>query len=495
MTTITFQVAERIATITTDDPIVAGNTYPMDLTLDSEWSGTAYVRVRFGSQHYDIPVSISGGAATAQVQLPLGFPEIGVGLYSDDQEQCTNEVRLRIERSILDSNTEPVVFDDDLYDQWVGEVTDLLVDDHLDASSGRPIANSVVAALDSEVVKKDVTALQTITGPLALEKVADGRGSVVFGSYNGNVSSGRYLRIASFARPAGDHSHVKVRLLKRDAPQWIDVDLSLDSSGSEITGLASATCNFATRNEVVLAYSDSNDFYAVYVNTAASTPYNVVSVLVEAVNQAGEAIPLRPSQGMAVSSNISSMRELSRGLPLDVGYNLRMTTVSNAQATYPVWNLLATATPGGSNNSGIAGVFLLSTTNPEFTPLFGILHVSQRTGSTPDLRAAWMCCSSSVQSEDIALVQREGRVELWGKQRTRYVSWVATVMTSWRNSNNTGGVWTLEDADESQADLPSGEGVYSVYSTLPNGSQANMASLAMGLAVQPMNGGDGEDER
>lgn len=104
--TTTLTVADRIATISTDEKIVAGNTYPVTLSLDSEWTGTYYVRVRFGSLYYDIPAS----GSSVNVQIPVGYPEVGLGIYSENIGICTNEVRVKVLRSILEQGVSVVWF-------------------------------------------------------------------------------------------------------------------------------------------------------------------------------------------------------------------------------------------------------------------------------------------------------------------------------------------------------------------------------------------------
>lgn len=164
--TITLTVAGRIATVEADGHAVAGNTYPVTLALDSEWTGDLYLRVRFGSLYYDIPFASS--AASVDVQMPVGYPEVGIGVYSEALEICTSEARVRLLRSILEAGEQVVEFDSDLYDQWAGEVTTLLTDDAFDAESTRPVQNAVLTAwkdtvpLDSALVHK--TGAETVGG-------------------------------------------------------------------------------------------------------------------------------------------------------------------------------------------------------------------------------------------------------------------------------------------------------------------------------------------
>ena len=100
--------------------------------------------------------------------MPVGYPEVGIGVYSEALEICTCEARVRLLRSILEAGEQVVEFDSDLYDQWAGEVTTLLTDDAFDAESTRPVQNAVLTAwkdtvpLDSALVHN--TGDETVAG-------------------------------------------------------------------------------------------------------------------------------------------------------------------------------------------------------------------------------------------------------------------------------------------------------------------------------------------
>ena len=181
--TTTIAVAKRLATMTPDGPLVAGNTYPVTLSFDSEWSGTAYLRVRFGSLYYDIPLSISSSSATADVQLPVGYPEVGLGVYSEALEISTNEARLKVLRSILEAGEEVVSFDGDLYDQWAGEVSEVVCDSAFSPTSARPVKNSVLTAWKS-TVPLDSAVVHT-TGDEVVGGTKTFKGGVVVGGEDG----------------------------------------------------------------------------------------------------------------------------------------------------------------------------------------------------------------------------------------------------------------------------------------------------------------------
>lgn len=162
--TITITVASRLATVEATEKVVAGNTYPVAVVLDGEWTGTLYMRVRFGALYYDIPFQSTASAVS--VQMPVGYPGVGIGIFSEALEICTNEARIWLLRSILEEGVEVVEFDNDLFNQWAGEVTELLTDDDWSATSTRPVQNRIITAwketVDANVVHK--TGAETITG-------------------------------------------------------------------------------------------------------------------------------------------------------------------------------------------------------------------------------------------------------------------------------------------------------------------------------------------
>lgn len=200
--TITLTVAGRIASVDATTHVVAGNTYPVTLALDSEWTGNLYLRVRFGSLYYDIPFASS--AASVDVQMPVGYPEVGIGVFSEALEICTNEARVRLLRSILEAGEQVVEFDSDLYDQWAGEVTTLLTDDAFDAESTRPVQNAVLTAwkntvpLDSALVHR--TGNETIAGNKTFQgEVINERATAVYAmkSTQANTALSSYKAVLS----------------------------------------------------------------------------------------------------------------------------------------------------------------------------------------------------------------------------------------------------------------------------------------------------------
>ena len=178
MTTSTFRAKDRLAYFASSDRIVAGNTYAVTLDLDGEWTGSLYMRVRFGSFYYDIPFASS--ASSVSVQMPVGYAAVGIGIFSEALEICTSEARVDLERSILEAGENVVEFDSDLYDQWENEVTELLTDSEFDAESTKPVQNATITAwkatvaLDSAVVHKagaeDVTGAKTFTADLTVHE-------------------------------------------------------------------------------------------------------------------------------------------------------------------------------------------------------------------------------------------------------------------------------------------------------------------------------------
>lgn len=209
--TITIAVAGRIATATATTQVVAGNTYPVAVSLDSEWTGNLFMRVRFGSLYYDIPFASTDTAAN--VQFPVGYPEVGIGIFSEALQVCTNEVRVRLLRSILEAGEQVVEFDGDLYDQWEGEVTTLLTDEAFDATSTRPVQNAVITAwkgtvaLDASVVHN--TGNETIAGEKALltaPVVSASESGIIFLSDRSESSNQRIttLKFADATNPRND---------------------------------------------------------------------------------------------------------------------------------------------------------------------------------------------------------------------------------------------------------------------------------------------------
>ena len=198
--TITLTVAGRIATVDATTHVVAGNTYPVTLSLDSEWTGSLYLRVRFGSLYYDIPFASS--AASVDVQMPVGYPEVGIGVFSEALEICTCEARVRLLRSILEAGEQVVEFDSDLYDQWAGEVTTLLTDDAFDAESTRPVQNAVLTAwkdtvpLDSALVHK--TGNETIGGVKTFSEHLNLSKNLNQNSTQGYLEAGNKFQVACY---------------------------------------------------------------------------------------------------------------------------------------------------------------------------------------------------------------------------------------------------------------------------------------------------------
>ena len=243
--TITLTVAGRIATVDATTHVVAGNTYPVALSLDSEWTGSLYLRVRFGSLYYDIPFASS--ATSVDVQMPVGYPEVGIGVFSEALEICTNEARVRLLRSILEAGEQVVEFDSDLYDQWAGEVTTLLTDDAFDAESTRPVQNAVLTAwkntvpLDSALVHKtgneSIAGLKTFTDNLtvarASEPILNLKSGIVYSTegFRSEVTTTdmkdgaetRLTQVISRVQPTS--SQYDVRVFKPDRSGFYDMDL------------------------------------------------------------------------------------------------------------------------------------------------------------------------------------------------------------------------------------------------------------------------------
>ena len=472
-------ISGRILSIDAGGEVVAGNDYPMTITYDSEWSGTVYVRVRFGSYHYDIPATVSSGAAT--VQMPIGYPEVGIGIFSETLGICTNEARVRVTKCILESGTEPVEFDDALYEQWEGEVTALLVDDAFDDTSDRPIANRVVAALDSSALKKDVQTSQTVQGPLVLDGTVKAQSAWVHAAYNSSVASGRYLKLFTFAEPSGTAS-VSLKITYRSNAQYTDLELGGLSSGA---GEIHVESNFADRNTYVLGYNSTSHSYEVYLHAVGAGTRNIVVTVEGAVSTATgtqiKVVGLTSSitTSASMSSGTASLSEVNA---VDIGFNLTMGRTASTEA-YPNWRPIWQATVNATSGTSVSGVFVVSVGNSLGGYQYGICQLSQRTTSSdPALRLEWMC-AAGISASDYAVVQQAGYVQLWAKKTSRYQEPVAVVLTGWRNYTSAGTIWTQPDSTEPVDSLPSGEGVYSALSIL-NGTQGTLAMMMSPSALQ-----------
>jgi hypothetical protein len=484
MTGITATISNRILAVEAAD-VVAGNDYPMTVTYDAEWSGTVYIRVRFGSYHYDIPTTVTAGTpptGAATVQMPIGYPEVGIGIYSEALGICTNEARIKVTKCILESGTEPVEFDDALYEQWEGEVTSLLVDDAFDSTSDRPIANRVVAALDASALKKDLpTISQTVQGPLVLDGTVKAQSAWVHAAYGAtSVSKGRYLKLFSFSRPSGT-SALRLRVSYRESARYTVIELGgLHKSGDTAYGDIHAESSWADLNTYVLGYNSGSDSYEVYLHAGSTGSRSLVVTVEGAVSTAtGSQIKV-----VGLTSTITNATSMSSGTEaleeitaVDTGFNLNMARTASDES-YPNWRPIWEASVTTTQNTSTCGVFVVSITNPLGGYQYGLCQLSQRTtSSAPVLRFEWMC-AAGIDPADYAIVQQDGVVQMWAKQTSRYQGPCAVLLTGWRNTSSLGTYWTAVEDPVPVADLPSGEGVYSALSIL-DGVQGGV-SLSMG---------------
>lgn len=483
---ITASVSSKILGLNAST-LVAGNEYPMVMTFDSEWSGTVYVRVHFGPYHYDIPTTVTAGTAT--VQMPIGYPEVGIGIYSEALGLCTNEARVRVTKCILESGTEPVVFDNALYEQWEGEVTSLLVDDALDAESGRPIANSVVAALDEAALKKTDVGLQTVAGAVAFEKAVKAQAAWVHAAYSGSVASGRYLKLFDFARPSGTVA-VTLRVTYRDSSKATVIQAgNLKLTGGQPYGALHVESNFPDTNTYVVAYTSGADAYEVYMHASGTSTRNLV-VTVEGAVSTGSDVQIKVDGLSSSITNAASMTSgaetLAEVAAVDTGFNLTMGRTATTEA-FPNWRPIWQAAVNATSGTSVSGIFVVSVGNSLGGYQYGICQLSQRTTSSdPALRLEWMC-AAGIQAADYAVVQQDGYVQLWAKKTSRYQEPVAVVLTGWRNYTSAGTIWAQPDSTAPVDDLPSGEGVYSAVSIL-NGVQG----VLLGMSPLSAPGGDGD---
>ena len=224
----------RLASFEADGPLVAGNTYPVAVSYDEEWSGTVYLRVRFGSLYYDIPMTIADGASSADVQLPVGYPEVGLGVYSEALEICTNEARAKVVRSILEAGEEVVSFDGDLYDQWAGEVTALVTDDAFDAESTKPVQNAVITAWKGQVEGGAMTVggAKTFTSPVGVGTPTASGHAVDLGTLATKLADGSVTKVGT-SDVGTDAKPVKI---VAGVPTAVGADLATDSAVVHKTG-------------------------------------------------------------------------------------------------------------------------------------------------------------------------------------------------------------------------------------------------------------------
>lgn len=152
---LTFRASDRLAAAEADAGLVAGNSYAVAVDLDEEWTGTLYMRVRFGSYYYDVPFQSTDPSVT--VQMPAGYPAVGLGVYSEALGICTSEARLDLLRSILEEGAEAVAFDGDLYEQWEsGQLDRLTTGDIEEGSTLAVTAGAVYDALEEKADDEDV---------------------------------------------------------------------------------------------------------------------------------------------------------------------------------------------------------------------------------------------------------------------------------------------------------------------------------------------------
>lgn len=466
--TITLTISERLASLSSDSAVVAGNTYPVAVDLGEEWTGSLYLRVRFGSQYYDIPFASTD--SSVDVQMPVGYPEVGLGVYSEALEICSSEARLRLERSILEAGANVVAFDGELYDQWAGEVTELLVDDALDASSPRPVANSAVTPGILGALRKDVQTAQTVAGPVAFEKNIEAFAEIGFGTFSGNLLAGEALRIVSYERPV-TASKLAFRISDSSSALAIDVDIFV-GTGSNPSGQIRATSNRFWDGVISLTYNSGTNKIHVWMVPGTDM---ALSVSVSLAASDGEAP--RPAESIAVADPAGE-RSLGSIQPSEGSSTMTLIGGNKSNADFPKWYCLASIQAATASNTGVGGVFMLASLLTGIAPVYGILYVSQRAG-TSNGRAQWLCCSDATEQEDIAILMNGGNLEVWGKQRYRWHVWEVGLMAKWTSNSLSERQWTIYARQDGQAELPSGEGVSVAYPLMPRASSSALAGMMM----------------
>ena len=476
------------------DPLVCANQYEFSVTFDAEWTSITqrYARVRFGGQYYEIPFT----GTTFTANMPSAVPMVEIGIYGGDV--ATSVKRVPLLGSILDSQGQMVEFDSELYDQWDAAVTALLTDDALDAESAHPVANSVITPKLNDAVYKTTGGTQTITNDVVITGKTDALALRTLATYNSSVTSGRFLRIYRFVRPAGAQWRVTIKIVYRDKAAYDLVQAQGTYANGEVTGGAiEVMASWNHKQEYSLTYDSSNDRFDIYFKASGTGVRPIDVVLVEAYSDDGAIQPAMV--GSIGSATSRTGTEIASADPVLMNFNLDA-TISKLSYSATPWHRFAYASISTTTGAGMIGLFYVSTYSP-LVEFFGFLQVGQRTAPTPTLRMRFMA-GYNITPENFAIVQRDGLVELWYKQTAQYGVLETICISGWRHTSSR-SPWVVPSADDQElaADLPSGEGIFSAVSVIsdlePPASLAMMSpSSLQGLEisepdVQP---GDGPQE-
>lgn len=77
--------------------MVSGNTYDVDISLDSDWDGlTCVLRMVYGDYYIDYPITND----SAQITIPESISSVELGVYSG-RLTTTNRAKVHVLPSIL----------------------------------------------------------------------------------------------------------------------------------------------------------------------------------------------------------------------------------------------------------------------------------------------------------------------------------------------------------------------------------------------------------
>lgn len=470
--TIPITVRDRILDIDLlrVDPLVCANQYVFSVDFDAEWESITqrYARVRFGGYYYEIPFT----GTTFTANMPSAAPMVEIGIYGG--EVATSVERVPLLGSVLDSQGQMVEFDSELYDQWDAAVTALLTDDELDEDSAHPVANSVITPKLNDAVYKTGGTVQTVANDLVLQGKVDGLALKTLATYNSSVTSGRFLRVYRFVRPAGAQWRVSIKIVYRDKAAYDLVQAQGTYANGEVTGGAiEVMASWNHKQEYSLTYDSSNDRFDIYFKASGTGVRPIDVVLVEAYGDDG---PIQPAMVGSIGSATSRTgTEIASADPVLMNFNLDATVSKSSYSSTP-WHRFAYASISSTVGAGMVGLFYVSTYSP-LIELFGFVQVGQRTATTPTLRMRFMA-GYNITPENFAIVQRDGNVELWYKQTAQYGVLETICISGWRHTTPR-SPWVVPSADDQvlAAELPSGEGVFSAVSVISDLEPP--ASLAM----------------
>ena len=476
------------------DPLVCANQYTFAVTFDAEWESITqrYARIRFGGQYYEIPFT----GTTFTANTPAGVPMIEIGIYGGTV--ATSVKRVPLLGSVLDSQGQMVEFDSELYDQWNAAVTALLTDDALDSSSAHPVANSVITPLLNDAVYKSGNVAQTITNDVAITGKLDAMALKVVASYNSSVTSGRFLRLYRFVRPAGAKWRVNLRLVYRNRAGYDLIQICGAYANGEVSDCAlSVMTSWNHKAEYSLTYDSGNDRFDLYLKASGTVVRPIDLILEDGTSDDGVVQPAMV--GSMGSSTSRTGTEVAFAAPVSMNFSLAPVAGKSNYSSAP-WHRVAYTAIGGTG-VGRAGLFFVSTNNPALAEMFGIFHVYQRTASTPSLGMRWIA-GYGINADSWAVVQRDGNVEIWYKQTVQYGVTETSELTGW-GSNASFVQWTIGGTDEQEtaAALPSGDGIYSATSvisplTVPASLSMMNPNALQGMALnEPDIQTDGDGDR